>query len=79
MNAPPTHIDHPAAWVGADMAARTGLWIQDLEPAEITELETAARAYDGPIGALNADTFPLPLLCPKLETLSNILMHGIGR
>lgn len=75
---PPTHIDHPAAWTGADMAARQGLWVQDLEPAEIAELEAAARAYDGPIGALNADSFPLPLLAPKLEALSNILMHGIG-
>ena len=38
MSAPPTHIDHPAAWVGADMAARTGLWVQDLEPAEMLRI-----------------------------------------
>ena len=39
---------------------------------------SAAQAYQGPIGALSADNFPLPLLGPKLEALSNILMHGIG-
>ena len=63
------------------MAARTGLWVQDLEPAEIAELEGAAAAYQASgraIGQLSAVTFPLPLLAPKLEALRNILQHGIG-
>ena len=78
---PPDRIDHPAAWVGAVMVARPGLWVQDLDADEIAELEGAAKAYldsGHPIGALSPDRFPLPLLAPKLDALRNIMMHGIG-
>lgn len=78
---PPETIDHPAAWRGADMAADPEIWLETLSPAEIAELEGAARAYldrDGDLGAIRVDAFPLPTLGPKLRELRQVLMHGRG-
>ena len=78
---PPERIDHPAAWIGAQMARTPEVWMETLSGAEIAELEGAARAYldrGGDLGALTAQDFPLPMLGPKLRALREELMHGRG-
>ena len=81
MDLPPKRIDHPAAWIGAEMAAAEDRWIATLTPSEIDELESAARAYldrGGDLGAMTAETFPLPSFGARLRELRSILRDGIG-
>lgn len=78
---PPERIDHPAAWTGADMSARPEIWLETLGAAETAELESAARdylAWGGDLGAIRAETFPLPTMGPKLRDLRAVLLHGRG-
>lgn len=78
---PPERIDHPAAWIGAEMEANPDIWMEVLSPAEVVEIESAAKAFldaDGDVGQLSAEDFPLPTLGPKLRELREELMHGRG-
>ena len=78
---PPPRIDHPAAWTGHEMAEQTHRWIHVLTDAEIDEIEAAASAYlnrGGDLGAMTAETFPLPTLTEKLAGMKEDLLHGIG-
>ena len=78
---PPERIDHPAAWVGRDMAETPEVWLETLTASEIAELEGAAQAYldqEGDLGAMTAEQFALPVLGPRLRELREVLMHGRG-
>lgn len=78
---PPERIDHPAAWIGSEMAKSPGIWMEEFTDAEVAELEGAARAYldrGGDLGAMTAETFPLPTLGPRLAALRDVMMHGRG-
>ena len=70
-----------ATWYGPDMARQQSQWAKQLTPAEIAELETAARhllATRQNIASLTPEDFPLPQLIPKLEALRKELIHGRG-
>jgi hypothetical protein len=70
----------PAAWRGAELATRDD-WIGVLSPAEIGELELAARSVAErgvPLAQLTAADFPLPTLGPRLVALRGALLHGRG-
>jgi hypothetical protein len=59
-----------AAWYGPEMAKRTD-WLMALSPAEIDEIETAARtlaARGTDIAAITASDFPLPRLAARLKS-----------
>lgn len=78
---PPGPIDHPAAWIGSDMAAHEDIWLETLTQSEIDELIDAARAFlnaGRDLGALTAADYPLPTMGPKLRELREVLMHGRG-
>jgi hypothetical protein len=58
-----------AAWYGPEMAKRTD-WLMALSPAEIDEIEIAARtlaARGADIAAISASDFPLPTLAARLK------------
>jgi hypothetical protein len=77
----PDRFDGPSAWVGEDLAQTPDLWLHHLTDAEIAELEEAARAYlatGRDIGEIDAGSFALPRLAPKLADLRQTLLKGIG-
>lgn len=77
----PDVITGPAAWIGADIAKDEGAWLRHLEPAEIAELEGAARHFQSlgkELGAITAQDFPLPTLSKYLAALRHKLLHGNG-
>jgi hypothetical protein len=77
----PDRFDGPSAWVGENLAQTPDLWLHHLTDAEIAELEEAARAYlatGRDIGEIDAGSFALPRLAPKLEDLRQTLLKGIG-
>ena len=77
---PPSAIEGPAAWRGADLAADE--WLHALSPVEVAEIEAAARAVsasDADLTAVTADDFPLPRFGPRLAALfRNDVMGGRG-
>ena len=78
---PPERLDIPAAWIGEEIRRIPNTWRWRLSAAEVAELEGAARAFllrHGEFAELAPETFPLPTLQPKLESLSETLLHGIG-
>ena len=75
------HIDGPAAWVGAEMAARPDQWIETLSDPEVAELRAAAANYlarGQDIGQITAAEFPLPGLAARLLELRAELITGRG-
>jgi hypothetical protein len=76
----PERINSPAAWRSGDLRACE--WLHVLSPAEITEVEVAARALVGrgaDLGTLAADDFPLPRLAARLSAiLHNDVIGGRG-
>ena len=80
---PPPQLG-PAAWRGADLAARDD-WILPLDGPDIEELERAAHAFldrGGDVaqrlGGITTEDFALPRLAPRLSALRNELLHGRG-
>lgn len=70
----------PTAWYGPAMVTDTS-WIIPLTPAEIAEVEAAARrlaAAEADIAAITAADFPLPGLAPRLAAIREELLHGRG-
>jgi hypothetical protein len=58
-----------AAWYGPEMARRSD-WLMPLAPAEIAEVEAAAKALVArqvDIATITAKDFPLPTLAPRLK------------
>jgi hypothetical protein len=69
------------AWYGPELSSDTDSWVFELDDAEVAELEAAAEQYIGqgrPIVDINQENFPLPLLAPKLATISEQLVRGLG-
>jgi hypothetical protein len=70
-----------AAWYGPEMAKRSD-WLMPLAPAEIAEVEAAAKALvarEADIAAIMAKDFPLPTLAPKLKArVDDEVLNGRG-
>ena len=67
---PPAAIDSPAAWRSGDLAPDA--WLHVLAPAEIAEIEQAARrlaARDLDLAAVGPADFPLPRTAPRLRRI----------
>jgi hypothetical protein len=77
---PPERIDTAAAWRSGDLG--TDVWLHALSPADVAELEEAARglaASDSDLGALTAEDFPLPRLASRLRAvLEDDVLNGRG-
>jgi hypothetical protein len=77
---PPAAIESPAAWRSGDLAP--GEWLHVLTPAEVAEIEAAARtlaARDLDLAAAAAGDFPLPTLAPRLaDLLASDVLGGRG-
>lgn len=77
----PQRQEHPAAWLGPQMAAAPHLWTWRLTDAEIAEIESAADAAlarGTSLARLDADAFALPTLAPKLAALRREMIDGRG-
>jgi hypothetical protein len=80
MDLPAAPIGGAAAWTSAEMARRQD-WIETLSPAELAEIDAAVAAHKAagrPMGAISPETFPLPLLAPRLRRILGDLLHGRG-
>lgn len=70
-----------AAWYGPQMATQTD-WLMPLSPAEIDEIETAAKALaarEADIAAITAGDFPLPTLAGRLKSrVESEVLNGRG-
>ena len=77
---PPDRIDSPAAWRSGEL--RADEWLHTLSPADVAEIETAAKALverGADLGTLTADDFPIPLLASRLRAiLQNDVLEGRG-
>lgn len=76
---PPPQTD-PAAWIGAEMAARDD-WVVRLSPQALNELDAATHAAIAAgvdIARMRRDAFPLPTLGPQLDALRFELLDGRG-
>ncbi|MEK9582723.1 MAG: TauD/TfdA family dioxygenase, partial [Candidatus Puniceispirillum sp.] len=74
-------IDSPAAWHGRDMANDPAAWIYSLTPADIEELEAAARSFKDsglPLGLISRALFPLTEFGDFLRQLQTDLRKGSG-
>lgn len=77
----PDRFTGPAAWAGADMAARPEAWLVTLTAAQIADLEQAARRYlalGRDVGEITKQAFPLGPFAGRLAALREKLVHGIG-
>jgi hypothetical protein len=70
-----------AAWYGPEMARRSD-WLMPLAPAEIAEVEAAAKALVArqvDIATITAKDFPLPTLAPRLKArVDGEVLNGRG-
>jgi hypothetical protein len=74
-------IGGPAAWRGADLAARPETWTHELAPDEIAELDAALRAVRArglALAEIHREDFPLPGLAPTLARWTRELREGRG-
>src|SRR5579863_7421145 len=70
MTLPPERIDTQAAWRSGEL--RPDSWVHTLSPADVSEVEAAAKALvarGADLGVLTADDFPLPRLAPGLRAI----------
>jgi len=78
---PETEIVSDAAWIGSDMAANPKRWLLELSPAQIADLEQAAKHYVSlgkDIGEISKSEFPLGEFSGHLSRLREKLIHGLG-
>jgi len=76
----PARYDGPAAWRGPDYRG-DHRWIYHLTAEDCRELETAASVSERsgvPLHALDAASFALPALGPKLERFRDEIVNGRG-
>ena len=76
----PERIDHPCAWFGPAMAARSD-WIEPLSDAELRELNQACEpwtAEGADLTALTRERFVLPTLSMRLARVRHELLDGRG-
>ncbi len=77
----PVRQESLLAWYGPELQSDTDKWVLQLNDAEISEVEAAARnivEQDKSIVEINKENFKLPLLGPRLEELTTQLIDGIG-
>lgn len=77
----PRTITGPSAWVGPEMAADERHWLYRLSPADIADLENAARHYLSlrrDVGRITAADFPLASFAGHLRSLQHKLLQGNG-
>lgn len=77
---PPGPIDGPAAWRGAEMAARSD-WVHHFTPAELGEIDAAVRAHTAAgreMAEISPATFHLPKLAGVLARVLDDLLEGRG-
>ena len=77
----PNMIEIPAAWYGKDMVKDTSSWMYSLTPADIAELEAAAKSFKDsglPLGLISRALFPLPEFGNFLRRLQTDLRKGKG-
>ena len=77
----PDKLEGESAWVGADLANNTALWLRQLSHAEIDELVNAAHQYlntGKDIGEITRDDFKIPVFGQHLANLKQKLLHGNG-
>ena len=75
----PNMIDIPAAWYGKDMLKDTSSWMYSLTPADIAELEAAAKSFKDsgkPLGLISSELFPLKEFGNFLRQLQTDLRKG---
>ena len=76
---PPPVMD-ASAWYGPALTAQGG-WLEQLDAAEVAEIEAASRALvqgGADLARLQAQDFPLPTLAPRLARLLHELLEGRG-
>jgi hypothetical protein len=76
----PEPVTGPGAWYGAELA-KTDRWIEHLSNIDVAEIEAAVatfRASGVAMAEISAQTFPLPMLKPRLKRMLNELLHGRG-
>lgn len=70
-----------AAWYGPDIAKRAD-WLMPLSPADVAEIEAAAKALaarEADIAAITARDFPLPTLTDRLKArVAGEVLNGRG-
>ena len=74
-------IDIPAAWYGKDMLKDTSSWMYSLTPADIAELEAAAKSFKDsgkPLGLISSELFPLMEFGDFLRQVQTDLHKGRG-
>ena len=77
----PSRQEGMLAWYGPELQFDTDRWVLQLDDAEISEIEAAARKIieqDTSIVEIRKENFMLPLLGPRLEELTKQLIDGIG-
>ena len=77
----PGRQESKLAWYGPELRSDTRQWVFQLDAAEIADVEAATEKIaeqDKPIVEINKENFPLPVLGPRLEKLSEQLTAGIG-
>jgi hypothetical protein len=76
---PPEIVD-ASAWYGPELMGRSD-WIEQLSPAEIAEVESAARELtesSSDLTSISTGDFPLPTLGPRLRRLLEQVLNGRG-
>ena len=77
----PYPLSGPAAWVAKDLQNAPENWLYPLTPADIADLQQAARHYlslNRDIGEITAGDFPLAKFAAHLSDLKHKLLHGSG-
>lgn len=77
---PAGQIGGAGAWRGADMA-KSDVWVEHLNDAEIAEIDAAIRAHaenDLGMADISPETFVLPTLGPRLKKILNEIVEGRG-
>ena len=69
-----------AVWYGPALASSSE-WIETLTQADVAEIEAAAASWaaaGADIATLQASSFPLPTLAPRLARIRTDVLHGRG-
>lgn len=77
----PDEFSGPSAWTGQDLETASEKWLVELTPAQIHDLESAARHFlslGRDIGEITRSDFPLGAFAQHVANMRDKLLHGIG-